>query len=220
MRKGKVTIWDDLISESDLKVFEKGGFAKAAGLGKRPAVLVVNMTFGLLDERFPTGCASGLVAVKNIRRLLETARRKKVPIVYCISSGWAKPVGRNRCERVPDHTSAGSQEARQIWPELAPESEDVIIIKSKPSAFFGTDLVSVLNFWNVDTLIVTGMVTSGCIRATIVDAFSYNYYVIVPEECVADRGDVSHRISLFDIHMKYGSVLAISQVEEYLECLP
>src|SRR5262249_27640618 len=82
-------------------------------------------------------------------------------------------------------------EAHEIVPELRPVPEDTVFVKANPSAFFGTELVGQLVFLSVDTLIVTGMTTSGCVRASVVDAFSHNFRVIVPEECVGDRGHVS-----------------------------
>ena len=90
----------------------------------------------------------------------------------------------------------------------------------RPSAFFGTLLPSLLTYHGVDTVIVTGMTTSGCVRATAVDAFSYNYRVIVPVECVADRSPTAHLANLFDIDMKYGDVVPAAEVREYIESLP
>src|SRR6516162_10118732 len=92
-----------------------------------------------------------------------------------------------------------------------------VIVKSAPSAFFGSDLASYLIYHNVDTVIVTGTVTSGCVRDTVLDAFNYNFRVIVPVECVCDRGATSHKVTLFDIHMKYGDVVPMADVLGYLK---
>lgn len=210
-----MALWDGLIPESDLKMFEKGGYGKRGVFGKQPAVIVVDMTLAFVDDRFPQGSPTGPVAAKNIKRLLDAAREKKFPIIYSVGTPWKKPAERGRWLSTPS-----PPEAMPIWPDIAPAPEDLIITKRRPSVFFGTDLASCLTFYNVDTLIITGMTTSGCVRATVIDAFSYNYYVIIPEECVADRGDISHRISLFDMHMKYADVLPLAQVEEYLKGLP
>ena len=107
--------------------------------------------------------------------------------------------------------------AYEIVPELRPLEHESVIVKSAPSAFFGTDLVSYLVFHNVDTVIVTGTVTSGCVRDTVLDAFNYNYRVIVPVEGVCDRGMTSHKVALFDIHMKYGDVVPMAEVLAYLK---
>ncbi len=213
-----MAIWEDLIPESNMKPFEKGGMGGISGFGKRPAILVVDMTYAFVDERYPLGSSTSLGAVKAIKHLLEVARPRGVPIIYTTPIPFLRAVDKGRW-KTADEPIMLSPEAHQVWPEIAPAPEDVVIAKGKPSAFFGTDLVSRLNFFGVDTTIITGMVTSGCVRATAVDAFSYNYYVIIPEECVADRGQVSHKVSLFDIHMKYGDVLPLSQVEEYLRNL-
>ena len=213
-----MAIWEDLIPESDMKPFQRGGMGGISGFGKRPALLVVDMTYAFVDERYPLGSPTGPDAAKAIKRLLELARPKGVPIIYTAPTPFERAVDKGRW-KTTDDPMMRSPEAYEIWPEIAPAPEDVVIVKGKPSAFFGTDLVSKLNFFDIDTTIITGMVTSGCVRATAVDAFSYNYYVIIPEECVADRSQISHKVSLFDIHMKYGDVLPLSQVEEYIRNL-
>ena len=110
-------------------------------------------------------------------------------------------------------------EAHEIAPILKPQPGEVEIVKGKPSGFFGTSLASMLAYHSVDTVMVTGMVTSGCVRATVVDAFSYNYRVIVPIECSADRGDISHQINLFDMDMKYADVIPLDEVLDHLATL-
>jgi maleamate amidohydrolase len=108
-------------------------------------------------------------------------------------------------------------EAHEIADTIKPEPKDIVVTKSKPSAFFGTPLASMLVYLGVDTLVVTGMVTSGCVRATVIDAFSHNYRVIVPLECVADRSPTSHQVNLFDIDMKYADVLPLADVLAHLD---
>jgi len=107
-------------------------------------------------------------------------------------------------------------EAHEIADAVKPAAADIVITKSKPSAFFGTPLASMLTYLGVDTVVVTGMVTSGCVRATVIDAFSHNYRVIVPLQCVADRSPTSHQVNLFDIDMKYGDVLPLADVLAHL----
>jgi nicotinamidase-related amidase len=108
------------------------------------------------------------------------------------------------------------REAYEIVPELQPLPSETVLVKAAPSAFFGTDLVNLLVFHSIDTVILAGTVTSGCVRATAVDAFSYNFRVVIPEECVCDRGPTSHKVALFDIHMKYGDVRSLADVLAYL----
>jgi nicotinamidase-related amidase len=110
--------------------------------------------------------------------------------------------------------TGGSQrlDFNTITPLLEPKTSEPVIEKSKPSAFFGTPLIAMLNYLGVDSLIITGMVTSGCIRATVVDAFSYNFHVNIPVECVTDRSRISHEVTLFDIDTKYANVMPLDQV--------
>ena len=109
--------------------------------------------------------------------------------------------------------------ANEVVEPIAPRDGEPVIPKTFPSAFFGTDLLSYLVYANADTIILTGMVTSGCVRSTAIDAFSYNYRVIIPEECVADRGQTSHKVALFDLHMKYADVVPKADTIRYLELL-
>jgi nicotinamidase-related amidase len=107
---------------------------------------------------------------------------------------------------------AAAHESAEIPPDIAPRADEPVIVKGKPSAFFGTQLHSMLTYQAVDTLIVTGMVTSGCVRATVDDAFSHDYRVVIPEECVADRAEVPHRVNLFDMEMISADVLPLETV--------
>ena len=103
--------------------------------------------------------------------------------------------------------------AYEIVKELSPLPNEPVIVKFAPSAFHGTNLLSLLIQYNIDTLILTGMVTSGCVYSTGVDGFSYGFRVIIPEECVADRSLIGHKVSLFNFHMKYGDVLGLNEIK-------
>ncbi len=104
----------------------------------------------------------------------------------------------------------------RIVPELAPEPGEVVIEKRRPSSFFGTPLAAYLISRRVDTLVLTGNTTSGCIRATAVDSYSFGFATIIPESCVFDRVETSHRLSLFDLHNKYANVLSDEELALYL----
>jgi nicotinamidase-related amidase len=215
-----MAIWDDVIPADELALFiEKGYQSAMMPHGERPALLVVDMTNAFVTDDYPTGYAeTGKPASAAIKRLIATAREMGVPLIYTrggkgdslAERGYWKDGGRG--------LRALSDEKRHtVYEELAPEPGDIVLWKSKPSAFFGTDLQAVLVHYKIDTVIVTGMVTSGCVRATAVDAFNLNYSVMLPEECVADRGQVSHKVSLFDIHCKYGDVMKLDEVIAYLD---
>ena len=189
--------------------------------GERPALVVVDMTNAFVTDDYPTGyAATGVPAAAAIKRLIGVARQKGVPSIYTRGGKGTSLAERGYWKDGGAGLRALSDERRHsIYPELAPAPEDIVLWKSKPSAFFGTDMQAVLVHYKIDTLIVTGMVTSGCVRATAVDAFNLNYSVIVPEECVADRGQVSHKVSLFDIHCKYGDVMKLADVTDYIMSL-
>jgi nicotinamidase-related amidase len=108
----------------------------------------------------------------------------------------------------------------EIVKEIAPQASDIVIHKPKPSGFFGTPLQSVLNDYGVDTLLVTGGSTSGCVRATVIDAFSFNYFVAVVEEGTFDRIQLSHKANLLDMNIKYADVMKAEDVAHYLDSLP
>jgi maleamate amidohydrolase len=218
-----MAIWDDVIGSVDRSSFAKGYSAEQyVGFGERPAVLVVDMARAFVEDAYPTGNSRlARPAVAAIARLLAAAREAQVPVLYTTYSarefafGWARWKGSALSDPLMHRETAF-----EIVPELAPQAGERVIVKTMPSAFFGTALASLLTFLGVDTCIVTGMVTSGCVRATVVDAFSHNYRVVVPEECVADRGELSHKVNLFDIHMKYGDVRPLAHVLEYLARTP
>ena len=215
----------DLIPPDERARYTKGNMGMRAGFGERPAVIVVDMTRAFTEDRFPMGSSkAGEPCTQAIRRLLDGARPLGIPILYSRYDGfptdaeWGRWLDKGSGAE-PDSTLRG-KEAHEIADLIEPRAGDVVITKSKPSAFFGTQLASVLTYFRIDTTIVTGMVTSGCIRATVLDAFSHNYRVIVPIECVADRSETSHQINLFDMDMKYADVLPLDDVLATLRSKP
>lgn len=210
-----------IIPPEDLKAFEKARHGERAGFGKKPCLLLVDTTYAFADTDYAL-CGGDLPgrAVTELKTLLEAVRKKDIPVIYTrgvMDSNNPADWGSSRKRMVNREFKRGK--ANQIVEALAPLPKEIVIEKPKASAFFGTNLLGTLVFYQVDTVIVTGISTSGCVRATVVDAASHNYYVIVPEECVGDRADLSHRVSLFDMHMKYADVLPKSEVLKYIESL-
>ena len=117
-------------------------------------------------------------------------------------------------------TQAENLDGYTIVPQIAPQSRDIVIYKHKPSAFFGTPLQSFLVQLGVDSILLTGTTTSGCVRATAVDAFSFNYRVALVEEGCFDRSQASHALSLCDLHAKYADVVALEDALRHIEALP
>jgi maleamate amidohydrolase len=230
-----MAIWDDAITERDKLVLKACGYGRVRGLGKRPAMLVIDMNYNWVgDRREPVlesikrirhSCGEeAWGAVDVVRRLMDEARRKNIPVVYTTGYGpeenyesKRRPWKNHRHEE--DQTDTFSQRM-EIVKEIEPQPSDIVIRKQKPSGFFGTPLHSVLNDYAVDTLIVTGGSTSGCVRATVIDAFSYNYYVAVVEEGTFDRIQISHKANLLDMNIKYADVMKVGEVERYLDGLP
>jgi nicotinamidase-related amidase len=228
-------IWDQFLTPLDLKIYEAAGYGEKGDLGERPAVLVVDVVYNFVGERpepilksiekYHHSCGErGWEGVYCIRELLQAARAREVPVIYSTNATrpdaldlgrWA---AKNRRAREP--ARRGSDLGFQIVKEVAPEPQDVIVPKLKPSLFFGTPLVSLLRGLQVDTLLVTGTTTSGCVRATVIDAFSYEFKVAVIEECVFDRGEASHAINLFDMQAKYADVISLEEAKAYLAGVP
>jgi maleamate amidohydrolase len=230
-----MAIWDDVLTEQDKIVYERAGWGKPGGYGKRPALLVVDVIYNFVGDpelpilesiktwRYSCGTV-GWDGVRALQKLIGKAREKRIPLFY---TTWERRVDKldngrwnGKNWRVDDPIDVIGHHGNDIVKEVAPQPQDMTFVKKKPSAFFGTALASYLIDLGVDTIILTGTTTSGCIRATAVDGFSYNYYVIVPEECAWDRGEVSHKINLFDIQQKYGDVVKLDEVIAYLDGLP
>jgi len=229
--------WDDILTARDKQVFSLSGFGKKAGLGQRPALLIIDVNYNftgdkpepILDSvrRFRTSCGEeGWEAVYRIRELLAEARKKHLPTFYTTAEenrsnstlmvgGWAA-----KSNRTTEDMTEQWEKANEIVEEIAPQPGDIIVHKQKPSAFFGTALMSMLNEVHADTVLVCGTTTSGCVRASVIDAFSYNMKVSVVEECVFDRGQASHKINLFDMAMKYADVIPLKETVEYIRDLP
>lgn len=220
-----MAVWDDVIPAEDLASLNKYRGQKEVGFGERPAIVVVDMSYAFVDDRFSSGYSrTGVPCAESIARLLAAGRERGVPVFYSTNDDrqTSQLMGnwKSRGARVTEGAGAdGLPYAHAIYPTVAPAENDVVLIKSKPSVFYGTQLAGLLIFNRIDTLIVTGMSTSGCVRGTVLDAFNLNFKVVVPEECVADRAQLSHKVNLFDIHMKYGDVLPLERVIAYLRGL-
>jgi maleamate amidohydrolase len=186
--------------------------------GARPAVLVVDLQYAFTDPAFPMGGAELVErAVEGTAHLLEAARAAGVP-VYQTVVAWREdgsdiglwPVKLPRLREVTLDSRWAQVDAR------VRDDSDVLLVKKWPSFFHGTSLASLLAAGQRDTVIVTGCMTSGCVRATTVDAFSYGYRTLVPEDCVGDQGRDAHLANLRDVHRRYAEVTTADEVIEYL----
>jgi nicotinamidase-related amidase len=208
-----------LIPDEDLErlaFYTVGQLDSMWGPGRHPAVLVIDMTTGFVEhEQTSTFVPGARECVLHIQELLERTRALGYPTIYSKGSPFrveAEAGAWLRGRGLSVTTSSNPEAEREIVSALAPRADDIIVIKAKHSAFFGTQLQAILTYLQVDTLIVTGTTTSGCIRATVNDAFALNYRVIVPIECVADRSQISHQVELFDMAVKYADVAPLAEV--------
>jgi maleamate amidohydrolase len=228
-------VWDDVIPEMERQIYEIGGWGKRMGFGTRPAVLVIDVNYDFVGDkpepilesikRWRYSCGDvGWRSVQAIRQLLSAARTKNIPITYTTvehrADGFDYGRDRDKNFRTGEATSTIGAKGPEIPKDVAPAPVDVVISKKKASAFFGTPLASYLIDLGVDTLLVTGVSTSGCVRATVVDGHAYNFRVCVVEEGTFDRSTVAHKVNLFDMHMKYADVVSLDETLRYLAQLP
>jgi nicotinamidase-related amidase len=207
--------------EAAQRIYEASGLGASVTLGRRPAVLVIDFSCGFTDPE----CALGselTPQVDSTRRLLDAARAKGLPVVFT-TIGF-EPNGKDGglwLQKVP---TLAALELGGRWveidPRLEPRDDETVIVKKGASGFFGTNLASVLVTQGVDTVILCGATTSGCIRATAIDLLQYGWPTIVPRECVGDRAQAPHDANLFDIQAKYADVVSLEDALGYLESVP
>ncbi len=208
--------WDGIISEEEQRAYRAAGFGRSSGIGQRPALLIIDVQYRTVGteprpfweaiKEFPTACGQvGWDAVTNIARLLAEFRARGWPVIYpYVSPKMSFDRGR-LAEKVPALMTVGGR-GYDFVAEVAPADNDILLPKKHPSAFFGTPLASYLVDLGVDTLVVTGCTTSGCVRGTVVDGFAYNWRVLLPHDAVYDRSATSHAVNLFDMSEKYAEV--------------
>jgi len=190
------------------------GFHGRTGLGERPALVVVDVNVGFTDPASPLVCDLDDV-VAGIAELLEAFRAGALPVVYTTVAYDA--AGRRAAAafigKVPALLTLepGSRWV-EIDPRIAPRPDEPVLVKAFASGFFGTTLGSILAAQGCDSVVITGASTSGCVRATAVDALQYGYRVVVPREAVGDRNPAAHEASLYDLDTKYADVVSVADV--------
>jgi maleamate amidohydrolase len=195
-----------------------GVFDTRLGFGKTPAILVIDFINAYTTPGASLFAEGVVHAVEASREVLDLARAKNVPVIYTRVLYQENGLdGGIFVQKVPGLLKmVAGEPLAEIVPELTPEPQDIVIIKQYASAFFGTSLAALLTAQGIDTVILTGCSTSGCIRASAVDGMQYGFRVMVPRECVGDRHDAPHEANLFDINSKYGDVVARQEVLDYL----
>jgi maleamate amidohydrolase len=226
-------VWESFLTDRDKDVFGNAGYNARGGFGKRPAIVVVDVNYAFCGHKdepildsirtWRNSCGEDAwIALPYIQKMLAAARLQHVPVFFTTgqdrrpdgfdAGGWNR-----KNTRAGDDLGVPGYRGNAIMNEIAPLSSEIVIEKLKPSAFFGTPLTGYLVDLGVDSLLICGTTTSGCVRASVIDAFSLNYKVSVVEECTFDRGQASHAINLFDMNAKYADVINTDEAVSYLK---
>lgn len=216
----KIEKWQGLMPEQELATYRKAALGNTIGYGKRVALLNVDTHNMFVDPKYAFCGAEMPELIDALVTITDAFRGLGLPIYYVRRDDWRHPVKRGvrnlKMSNADDAQYTCDPKADE-WPAAyAPEENDVIVYKNKPSAFFRTPLEAWLRYDGVDTLVICGISTSGCVRAAVCDAFSENFRVIVPAEACGDRSETAHRMNLFDMDMKYADVEPLEKVVEDL----
>lgn len=215
--------WQGLYSEEDYATYSP--YVRETFVGKNPAVLAIDL-FNLvykggakppheIIENFPSTCGKyAHEAIVPTIDLLAASRRAELPIYYI--TGTFSP---NRVRSTKRAVKPLTADDYEIHEAFTPEKKDIVFRKERASAFFGTPLVAHLIQNGHDSLIVCGESTSGCVRSSVVDAYSHGFHISIVEECVFDRSEIAHKVSLFDLHHKYADVMNLAEVIDHLGTL-
>ncbi len=200
------------------EVYAKARLGESVTLGSRPAVLVVDFSWGFTDPECTLG-ADMTEQVEATKRLLDAARAKGLPVIFT-TIGFEPSLkdGGLWLEKAP---ALGDLQIGGRWveidPRLEPQEGETIVVKKGASAFFGTNLAAILISQGIDSVVLCGATTSGCVRATAIDLLQYGFPTLVPRECVGDRAQAPHDANLFDIQAKYADVVSVEEALDYVE---
>jgi maleamate amidohydrolase len=233
-------IWNQFLTERDKAVFAASGYGARGGFGKRPALLVIDVSWAFCGEtsepilesikKWRNSCGEDAwVAIDYLKKLIGKSHEKGVPVIYTTgvrrtdnwdSGSWNWKNDRSEEDVTTPVAASNSVDGNEIVTPIAPSPQDIVVYKQKPSGFFGSNMASYLTLLGCDSVIVTGTTTSGCVRATVIDAFSLNYRVAIAEECCFDRSQASHAINLCDMNAKYADVMKTEEIIAFLDTLP
>jgi nicotinamidase-related amidase len=221
-------VWDRFLSDQDKAHVEMVGEKRRRAFGNKPALLLIDLyrwVFGdepepLLEsvKKWPGTCGmAGWEAMPHIQKLLAAARSAGIPVIHTTGAELEMVHWANREAREVDPVMADRMRRKnEIMPEVSPINGELVIRKSSPSAFWGTPLIGHLVSNNIDTIIVGGESTSGCVRSSVVDGATSRFKMFVVEECCFDRHEACHAIDLFTMHQKYATVLPLQETLSYL----
>ncbi|MDO8278541.1 MAG: isochorismatase family protein [Burkholderiaceae bacterium] len=213
--------WQHVIPAHELELYRSIGLGNRSTKPGKAALLVIDVQYRSVGRQplpiseaikeFPTSCGEyGWNAVPHIRALMDAFRAAGLPVLFPYVAPKRSYDGGRWADKAPAVMTIPA-EGYHFVKEVAPAEEDILLPKQHPSAFFGTALLSYLVDRGVSTVFVTGTTTSGCVRATVVDASSMGFRVVVPQECVFDRSQTSHAVNLFDMNSKYADVVPVQE---------
>jgi nicotinamidase-related amidase len=217
--------WKDVIPQDTLDLYQ--AYKRKLYIGSRPAILAIDLyklayqggarPVSVVAREHPASCGiNAWNALEPTRRLLAAARGRNVPIFHTTVD--TRPESKPRNIKATNRPiSEKDLEFFEFQEEVAPRDGEIVIPKQRASGFFGTPLSAHLVQLGIDTVIVLGQTTSGCVRASTVDGFSQGFHMVMAEECCFDRSDISHKVCLFDLHHKYADVMRTAEIVGHLE---
>ncbi|HEY4136356.1 MAG TPA: isochorismatase family protein [Alphaproteobacteria bacterium] len=212
--------WQDLIPANLLNLYKH--YQRDLYIGPKVAILGIDVyelayqggpkPVEEVSQAFPSSCGiNAWNAIAPTQKLLAAARAAGAPIFYTTSE--TRAAGKPGAVKATNRRKTPVDPALyEIRPEFAPQDGDVVIPKQRASGFFGTPLVAHLTQLHIDTVVIFGESTSGCVRASTVDGYSYGFHMVMAEECCFDRSDISHKVNLFDLHHKYADVMKTDDI--------
>ncbi|MFT4100267.1 MAG: isochorismatase family protein [Burkholderiaceae bacterium] len=205
---------------SQEQIYSAAGFGRSVPRGCRPAIIVVDFSYGFTDLRYPTASDAGaqMAATKS---LCDELRSRGFPVFFSTIAYHPGEIERLAWLKKASGMAALLEGSRLVRIDAATgiQPDDVIVTKKGASSFFGSTLASLLTAARTDTLIVAGATTSGCVRATVVDAVQSGFNVLVPRDCCADRAQAPHEANLYDMQQKYADVTDSDELLEWLRTL-
>lgn len=221
--------WEAIFSDADRALVQKAHFDQRQAFGKKPALLIIDVNRAFVGsqpkpilesvEEYHTSCGeTGWTAVKHIQKLLQSCRAKEVTVIFTTNDPLSQRFSWGPTKSA--HLGELDLESQEIADAIKPLPSEIVIRKTKASALFGTPLISMLHNLKIDCLLIAGTTTSGCVRATVVDAFSYKFPCFVVEECTFDRFELSHLVNLWDMNLKYADVITLGQALDFIASLP
>ena len=217
--------WKDVVPATDMRIYEP--YTRDTRVGSKPALLLIDL-YNLvyrggarppidLVDRYPSSCGIyAHAAIEPTQRLLAAARAAGLPVIFCTQDvrAHSRPRGAVSTKRRSPPPQADDYD---IYPAFPIEDSDIVIRKQRASVFQGTPLASHLKLLGIETLIISGEATSGCVRASVVDGYSSGLNINVVEECTFDQTELTHKVNLFDMAHKYADVLHLAEVEHHLK---